>query len=307
MPTHWNISTQDAGIFATFPLESLTNVVYTFYSGNARSLWMGVAWALTSGSGVALALLLGASGPLIGVAISASLLPPVVNCVSILSTFLAISIFMCFSWASSVLGVEYGQYSNDDEKSDACCSRFIVCMVSIAYFQMEITIESIHCWMLFAAIMRVYHTKAEQVSKQPLRSNKCNSSGLYTKYWWDSLHLTSHYPYISVPIRCNRPFVNSSINKQNNNSSRHITFLMRCSKIIFSISGWMEESPIIHQIKFDVMHPPFFECSVRFYRLIWRLQAAVTPEIFNLGCSVFGKWGMWSVWSFSPLNAYVRV
>lgn len=39
--------------------------------------------ALTSGSGVAVALLLGASGPLIGVAISASLLPPVVNCVSI--------------------------------------------------------------------------------------------------------------------------------------------------------------------------------------------------------------------------------
>lgn len=38
--------------------------------------------ALTSGTGVALALLLGAAGPLIGVAISASLLPPVVNCVS---------------------------------------------------------------------------------------------------------------------------------------------------------------------------------------------------------------------------------
>lgn len=39
--------------------------------------------ALTSGTGVALALLIGAAGPLIGVAISASLLPPVVNCVSI--------------------------------------------------------------------------------------------------------------------------------------------------------------------------------------------------------------------------------
>jgi hypothetical protein len=50
--------------------------------GNARSLWMGVLWALTSGSGVAVALLQGSAGPLIGVAISASLLPPVVNCVS---------------------------------------------------------------------------------------------------------------------------------------------------------------------------------------------------------------------------------
>lgn len=53
-----------------------------FFRGNARSLWMGVLWALTSGSGVAVALLQGSAGPLIGVAISASLLPPVVNCVS---------------------------------------------------------------------------------------------------------------------------------------------------------------------------------------------------------------------------------
>jgi uncharacterized membrane protein len=43
---------------------------------------MGILWALTSGSGVAIALLQGSAGPLIGVAISASLLPPVVNCVS---------------------------------------------------------------------------------------------------------------------------------------------------------------------------------------------------------------------------------
>lgn len=41
---------------------------------------MGILWALTSGSGVAVALLQGSAGPLIGVAISASLLPPVVNC-----------------------------------------------------------------------------------------------------------------------------------------------------------------------------------------------------------------------------------
>ncbi|CAK9816745.1 hypothetical protein ANTPLA_LOCUS9091 [Anthophora plagiata] len=49
--------------------------------GNYRSLWMGVLWALPSGTGVAVALLQGSSGPLIGVAISASLLPPVVNCI----------------------------------------------------------------------------------------------------------------------------------------------------------------------------------------------------------------------------------
>lgn len=49
---------------------------------------MGVLWALTSGTGVAVALLQGSTGPLIGVAISASLLPPVVNCVSILFLFI---------------------------------------------------------------------------------------------------------------------------------------------------------------------------------------------------------------------------
>ncbi|XP_029175049.1 uncharacterized protein LOC114943572 isoform X2 [Nylanderia fulva] len=48
--------------------------------GNYRSLWMGVLWALPSGTGVAVALMQGSNGPLIGVAISASLLPPVVNC-----------------------------------------------------------------------------------------------------------------------------------------------------------------------------------------------------------------------------------
>ncbi|XP_011502409.1 PREDICTED: uncharacterized protein LOC105365849 [Ceratosolen solmsi marchali] len=46
-----------------------------------RSLWMGVLWALPSGTAVAIALLQGSNGPLIGVAISASLLPPVVNCI----------------------------------------------------------------------------------------------------------------------------------------------------------------------------------------------------------------------------------
>lgn len=59
----------------------INDALFVFFRGNARSLWMGVLWALTSGSGVAVALLQGSAGPLIGVAISASLLPPVVNCV----------------------------------------------------------------------------------------------------------------------------------------------------------------------------------------------------------------------------------
>lgn len=57
-------------------------MIFHPHRGNYRSLWMGVLWALPSGTGVAVALLQGSNGPLIGVAISASLLPPVVNCVS---------------------------------------------------------------------------------------------------------------------------------------------------------------------------------------------------------------------------------
>lgn len=60
--------------YGDFPTDEMNG------RGNARSLWMGILWALTSGSGVAVALLQGMTGPLIGVAISASLLPPVVNC-----------------------------------------------------------------------------------------------------------------------------------------------------------------------------------------------------------------------------------
>ena len=50
--------------------------------GMLRSLWVGVLIALPSGAGVALAILGGNTGSLVGVAISASLLPPVVNAVS---------------------------------------------------------------------------------------------------------------------------------------------------------------------------------------------------------------------------------
>jgi len=47
--------------------------------GLTRSLWVGILIALPSGAGVALAVLGGNAGSLVGVAISASLLPPAVN------------------------------------------------------------------------------------------------------------------------------------------------------------------------------------------------------------------------------------
>ena len=46
-----------------------------------RGLWVGISIALPSGAGVALSVLGGNAGSLVGVAISASLLPPAVNSV----------------------------------------------------------------------------------------------------------------------------------------------------------------------------------------------------------------------------------
>ena len=49
--------------------------------GMTRSLVVGVLMAIPSGIGVALSILAGNAGSLVGVAIAASLLPPAVNCV----------------------------------------------------------------------------------------------------------------------------------------------------------------------------------------------------------------------------------
>jgi len=61
--------------------------------GEWRSLWVGVLIAVPSGAGVALSVLGGNAGSLVGVAISASLLPPAVNC----GIFWAASIVMALS------------------------------------------------------------------------------------------------------------------------------------------------------------------------------------------------------------------
>ena len=54
----------------------------SFNRGIPRSLWVGLLIALPSGAGAALSVLGGNQGSLVGVAISASLLPPAVNAVS---------------------------------------------------------------------------------------------------------------------------------------------------------------------------------------------------------------------------------
>lgn len=74
------------------------------------NLFVGILWALTSGSGVAVALLQGSAGPLIGVAISASLLPPVVNCVSFSSLFIYHPINPSISAAYSTINLPIYQF-----------------------------------------------------------------------------------------------------------------------------------------------------------------------------------------------------
>merc|ERR1719187_973688 len=56
-----------------WPTEEMMN------RGELRCLWVGMLIAIPSGAGVALSVLGGNAGSLVGVAISASLLPPAVN------------------------------------------------------------------------------------------------------------------------------------------------------------------------------------------------------------------------------------
>ncbi|CAF1431030.1 unnamed protein product, partial [Didymodactylos carnosus] len=62
------------GSSSTFPTTEMRS------RGDVKRLWVGVLIALPSGAGVALSVLGGNTGSLVGVAISASLLPPAVNC-----------------------------------------------------------------------------------------------------------------------------------------------------------------------------------------------------------------------------------
>ncbi|UJR25144.1 hypothetical protein I4U23_006503 [Adineta vaga] len=62
------------GSSSSFPTSEMKS------RGDGKRLWVGILIALPSGAGVALSVLGGNTGSLVGVAISASLLPPAVNC-----------------------------------------------------------------------------------------------------------------------------------------------------------------------------------------------------------------------------------
>lgn len=69
-----------------FKMIRMIIVLLFFNRCEIRSLWVGLLVAIPSGAGVALAVLGEYTASLVGVAISASLLPPAVNAVGI-STF----------------------------------------------------------------------------------------------------------------------------------------------------------------------------------------------------------------------------
>merc|ERR1719208_174079 len=84
--------------------------------GELRCLWVGVLIAVPSGAGVALSVLGGNAGSLVGVAISASLLPPAVNC----GIFWAASIVIAMSSDDTVSVSGYTpRYDNDNMPMEA--------------------------------------------------------------------------------------------------------------------------------------------------------------------------------------------
>lgn len=67
-------------------IHGLIEITYFITRGVYRGLVIGVMIAIPSGAGVALSVLGGNTGSLVGVAISASLLPPAVNAVSFIKS-----------------------------------------------------------------------------------------------------------------------------------------------------------------------------------------------------------------------------
>lgn len=89
LPKKWWLGNKLNFVLSFFFLQSNNDDFNNDLRGRLRSLWVGVLIALPSGAGVALSILGGNAGSLVGVAISASLLPPVVNAVIFVHYYLS--------------------------------------------------------------------------------------------------------------------------------------------------------------------------------------------------------------------------
>ena len=90
--------------------------------GRVRDLWVGVLVAVPSGAGVALSVLGGNSGSLVGVAISASLLPPAVNA----GLFWAMSTVLAASGQSQTIDTAFHGFDVFDKDHNATFHRYEV-------------------------------------------------------------------------------------------------------------------------------------------------------------------------------------
>ena len=117
--------------------------------GEVRALWVGILVAVPSGAGVALSVLGGNAGSLVGVAISASLLPPAVNA----GFFWALALLIALTGGSVRMfgpGGPDSPYTNQYSSSQVT-EAFLLGVVSLA-----LTIVNIICIILTGiAILRL--------------------------------------------------------------------------------------------------------------------------------------------------------
>ncbi|CAF1563468.1 unnamed protein product, partial [Didymodactylos carnosus] len=112
--TNWGSSTS----FPTMEMRS---------RGDITRLWIGVLIALPSGAGVALSVLGGNTGSLVGVAISASLLPPAVNCGLLFAYALLGTSFSSVAAYSSDINDNQFQFKNILKKHSLVknCTKYV--------------------------------------------------------------------------------------------------------------------------------------------------------------------------------------
>ncbi|XP_046397947.1 uncharacterized protein LOC124164586 isoform X2 [Ischnura elegans] len=124
--------------------------------GVLRCLWVGVLIALPSGAGVALSVLGGNTSSLVGVAISASLLPPAVNA----GLFWSLAVIKALSDATEPeLNSKYHFYSDNQSAELAMLGVVSLCL----------TLVNIACIFVAAVLVLKVKEVAPQASKDEMR------------------------------------------------------------------------------------------------------------------------------------------
>ena len=133
--------------------------------GKVRNLIIGVLVAIPSGAGVALGVLGGNSGSLVGVAISASLLPPAVNCGALWALSLLCidncdhnnnkndSLVMGWTFNKSMANAEDGMYFFEPNYQDATSASWAFQIFILGFHSLMLTIANILCVIVFGTVI----------------------------------------------------------------------------------------------------------------------------------------------------------